>query len=455
MKSTSSMIAACLSPLVCSLALGFFSAAQAQTQTQTQTYTPFTQRSEPSFQYTGTVFSQPIAVKTVRLKNVDLHFEKSVAEKMMLVERGPRAWTSFGQSKLFDCSVISESLKKAEILNQSWVQPLKGSILRSCQFAENPELIFVKNRLVDLPFLGFSDVSSMTEFLLTGLYLQSMPLVFGGPEEARALQAALFKMKYSDIKSHWNESQKALESALSKTNSGSLEERVLKELRQNHQNLFGRIMELNALSKKQYARDHQKVLEQGRLRDPLPYDNLTDFDRRVLTGYLSGAFWRLRGGGLVDKPSGTQATRYHFTQVVMNRLAELNGGAEAVRHGEEHFKNLIFQKGWGVWMDMGRTPGEGSEAHDLFFMTQRGVDQVASLVNLMALARFESDPILVSGLQMGICYLFSWERLGSLKLAESARPPFAPFMDGPTAWGEWCLGTALGHGMSEAFLKGR
>ncbi len=40
-------------------------------------------------------------------------------------------------------------------------------------------------------------------------------------------------------------------------------------------------------------------------------------------------------------------------------------------------------------------------------------------------------------------------------LAPQAKPPFAPFIDGPTAWGEFCVGAAFGIGMSDAFLPGR
>jgi hypothetical protein len=401
------------------------------------------------------VLKQIFPAKTMGLKNVDIHFEKNLAEKMIRVEQGTKRWTSFGQRKLFDCQLVRGALEKFEKLNESGAKSLKDPIASSCQFAENPEFVFVKNRLVELSFFGFSDVSSMIEFLLTALRLQNLPLVFSDSVDAQALQTALFKVGYSQIKSRWSESQKAIEVVLSKIKAGSEEDSALRRLLGDHQNLFGRIMEFNALGKKQYVEDHRKVEAQGRRRDPLPYDNLSDSHRRVLTEYLSGAFWRLRGGGLVDKPSGTQATRYHFTQVVMNRLAELNGGSGAVRHGDHHFQNLIFKKGWGVWMDMGRTPGEGSEASDLFYMTHRGVDQVASIVENMDQERFDSDPVLLSGLQMGICYLFSWERLGSLKLSEGAQTPFAPFMDGPTAWGEWCVGSALGRGMSESFLRGR
>lgn len=418
-------------------------------------YTPYTQKAEPSFQFNPVSLQQPLSTRTIRLNQADLHFEKSLADRMMTIEQGPSAWTSFGQSKLFECQDVRTQLGRLEGINAGLANSVKGNVLRSCQLAENPEMLFVKGKVVEPSFFGFSDVSSMAELLLTGLQLQSLPLTFGGGSEAKALQGALFKLGYSKIKSQWSASQKSIESALSKVGGGSAEAQSLRELLQSHQILFGRLMEFNAESKRQYVLDHQKVIEQGRRRDSLPYDNLTDRDRRVLTTYLSAGFWRLRGGGLVDKPSGTQATRYHYTQVVMNLLADLNGGAGAPRHGDDHFQNLIFKKGWGVWMDMGRTPGQASEAHDLFYMTQRGVDQVDGIIERTALARFDSDPILVSGLQMGICYLFSWERLGHLKLTESAKAPFAPFMDGPTAWGEWCVGAALGHGVSESLLKGR
>lgn len=424
-------------------------------QVNSYAYVPYELKSEPQYQHAPLPLANPPQTTSFDLRNARLNFESSLAKLMLRISAGPHAWSQASNQNLFDCSRILNFASELTSSTDQDLQKALSAVAQSCAILAKPELLFAKSRVVEPSFFGFSDVEDALELLITGLLLQNLPLSFFDEGETLALKAALLKLKYSDVKSNLNSTKNLLQRSLQTNSLLPHEKSTLERLAGTFDQVFAQVMDLNAKSKQRYVQDAQAVQASGRSRSQLPYDNLTDADRRILTIYLSGHFWRLRGGGLVDKPSGTQATRYHYTQVVMNLLSDLNAGSDAIRHGDDHFSNLIFEKGWGPWMDMGRNPNQASEAHDLLYMTRRGADQVGSLVGKMNSSGFDTDPIEISGIQMGICYLFAWEKLTDLKLSPQVNKPFAPFMDGPTAWGEWCFGTSLGKGLSDSFLKGR
>jgi hypothetical protein len=203
----------------------------------------------------------------------------------------------------------------------------------------------------------------------------------------------------------------------------------------------------------QAQKDRDLILAKGRSRPNLPYPSLSDADRQLFTFIVSAVYWRMRGGGLLDEPKGTQDTRKFFTKLPMGFLGRLNGGDFGKSIGESMFMPLIL-KGWGEYMDMGHTANESDKYHDLVFMTDRGAYQVANAVKSLRQNGYEAAHFAAGGLQMGPCYYFAWEQLSTKYIGHDLALPYKHFLHGATSWGELCVGASLGLGMSRSLLSG-
>lgn len=200
--------------------------------------------------------------------------------------------------------------------------------------------------------------------------------------------------------------------------------------------------------------DRQKVLATGRSHNLLPYENLTDQERELLAFYVGGLFWRMRGGGLLDDPQGTQMTRHLFTLLPMRSLGLMAGGTIG-RDAGTLIYFAVF-KGWGMWMDMGRTKKltEGDRYHDLVSMTNRGKYQVEEAAELLHKNGYDDTYLRMGGLQMGPCYDYSWEHLSAITIGADLKKPYSVFLEGPTSWGEFCAGAAISLGFVRSLLRG-
>lgn len=200
------------------------------------------------------------------------------------------------------------------------------------------------------------------------------------------------------------------------------------------------------------TRDADRVRATGRKRPALPHPSLTDEERGLLSFYMGALYWRARGGGIVDEPPGTQATRIYFTKIPMTALAELNGGKQARELGSRIYEQLF--KAWGEYMDMGTTPNKGDIYHDATFMTDRGRYQVKTAVSALQSLGGDASLLMAGGMQMGPCYYYSFEKLFPFRLMPTWAPPYSAVVDGYTALGELCTGAAISWGLSQSLLKG-
>lgn len=212
------------------------------------------------------------------------------------------------------------------------------------------------------------------------------------------------------------------------------------------------VTDLNTRGLQQAQQDQKKILEQKRKRTNLPFANLSDVDRQNLSLFLGGMYWRFRGGGALSLGS-TRRARFLFNRLPMELIAQLNGGNQAKVIGTRI--NDRISKGWGEYMDMGTTPGDKDRVHDVVMMMNRGLYQVESAASELRSQKFDNTNLLAGGMQMGICYYYSVEKLINFHLGRPMPAPFnSSFIDGFTASGEFCTGAAISLGLSKSLLAG-
>lgn len=226
----------------------------------------------------------------------------------------------------------------------------------------------------------------------------------------------------------------------------------LKGLQVENSNARQYLLELERAGRAQAELDRKTVEARHRNRTTLPFPSLTDQERQFLSMYLGGVYWRMRGGGLVDEPQGTQATRVWYHYLPMSMIGYVNGGDVGKAAGEAMYAR-IFQ-GWGQWMDMGRTPGGGDRYYDLVYMTDRGDRQIPDTAQILSDESYETADLRMGALQMGACYYFAYDRLMNYFIGADLKPPYGGFVDGATSWGELCTGAVISLGLSKSLLNG-
>ncbi len=223
-------------------------------------------------------------------------------------------------------------------------------------------------------------------------------------------------------------------------------------------NLSKRLFDMNSLGQAQALADQQAIERQGRKRNSLPYPSLNDKDRKFLTWVLGGIFWRMRGGGLLDYPSGTNETRRLYTEVIFRTLTVFNCGqncdglAKSVGSSQRF---ALIMRGWGKYMDIGHTPNQEDRFHDLVQMSARGIYQVSSTATTLEKSRFDVSRYRLAGSQMGACYDFGWEKMNGIGFGEKLALPYSAFLFYPTEWAEFCIGAIMSKGLAESLLNGQ
>lgn len=333
-------------------------------------------------------------------------------------------------AKLFDCGDLAAK-NDALHADTTLLVEIKGQIAAICRKIERPETIYAK-QMEEPSSSMFRDVDSMLEFALSPHQILGISFSFFPNDLNQKVRAAMVRIRYEKLKKDFDVILKNISVAMS-SGVGNLSQ--LQDLKTKVERQFGIFMESNAKAKKQ-VESEMKIF--GKIGS---YDNLPREERQALTTWLGAVYWRMRGGGIVDKPEGTQKTRLYFVAYAFQTLAELNGNSSSV--GSSLMQKLVF-KGWGEWMDMGHTPGQDTEINDLINMTARGIYQVDGIVSSVKYPNI----LRVAGLHMGNCYITAWEQLKDIYFLPGLKPPFATYMDGPTAWAEYCVGAALGYGLS-------
>ena len=187
-----------------------------------------------------------------------------------------------------------------------------------------------------------------------------------------------------------------------------------------------------------------------RVTSSLP--TLTRDERRFAAFWLGGIFWRMRGGGLIPLGS-TQSARLYYLQRPFTVIGDFAGGQDGADAAMQIY--LAIFEGWGTWMDMGRTPGQEDQYDDLVNMTRRGERQVHAAAQLLAQRGYDPTPLTEGGLAMGPCYFYAYDPLGDFRWADALGAPYGPFLEWPTALGEFCTGASIALGLADTLLEGR
>lgn len=295
---------------------------------------------------------------------------------------------------------------------------------------------------------AFADLSSLDGLIaIAGRAVAELALPQSLAEgEMAALRRIAGKLRMAEIQA---QAARFLAASASAAQGGG----ALPALRQRVAALAADWARVDRAGRAEAERERAALAAAGRERAPLPYPSLTAAERERLSMLLGGIYWRIRGGGLLPALESTQAARLRYNALPMAAIGRLNGGTEGWAAGLAIFSRIF--EGWGSWMDMGRTPGGGDALADLEGMTRRGARQVGIAAALLATGGYDPAPLRAGGLQLGPVYYFAWERLGHLRIGADPPPPLRPFLEGPTAWGEFLGGAAISLGFARALLAGR
>lgn len=341
--------------------------------------------------------------------------------------------------------------------------------VRHCQETYQPEMFaqdiaegeLQESKMDHLPTLVQTVIKPLSYIPLAD-NLAPQPLL----EKMRML---LTKIRMDELLRNVKEKKKLYDQAINILNSDhcfSQSDSDLKNLQYDLQNLKAEmtqaenyLLQLDSEGRKQATADRARIEASGKQRARLPYPNLSDADREFITMYLSGIYWRLRGGGILADPNGTQKTRIFYTWMPMKALAKLNGGEMMNSMGFYMFMRLL--KGYAEFWDMGTDPGH-DKYWDLNKMTERGSFQVKSAGKFLDSLGYDTSALRAGGLQMGACYLYPREanltRLPYAGHTHSSLPvpgsPYVAALAGPTEWAEVCFGMAIGLGMARSILGG-
>ena len=206
----------------------------------------------------------------------------------------------------------------------------------------------------------------------------------------------------------------------------------------------------------QAALDLANLEAQGRVRDELLHPALSDQERLMLSFYIGGIYWRMRGAGLVAEPPDPGQgllRRLYFVQYPYQLIGELNAG---LTDAQNVGFNIFVQENWGYadWMDMGTSPGRDKYA-DLVDMTDRGREATLLVAPLLNQRGYDVRELVYGGLQMGPCYYYAWEELRNYQLGPDLQYPYMWFLECPTAVGEFCTGGSLALGLARTLLWGK
>lgn len=214
------------------------------------------------------------------------------------------------------------------------------------------------------------------------------------------------------------------------------------------------LLKIDEEGKKTAQLDRQKIIDQGKVRPELPYPNLTDNDREVLSMYLTSILWRMRGGGVFYKTDRTQPRRIFYVWKPLNMLGYINGGETGASLGAYIFPGLL--KMWGQYFDMGTNPVEQDRFFDITKMTERGLFQVKFAEKYVSRHGYTSNYLRMAGLQMGPVYYYATYSKVTENSYQGAgnNKPYLDFTEGFTDYGELFMGATLGLSIARTYLQG-
>lgn len=401
------------------------------------------------FQVDGGLRFQP---QTIRLNEYDISMHPLVAGLMINVSNTQGVQ---GLPQFENCDMLN-AINAFQNQGDGRVADVMNRVRSVCAKIMAPELMYATNKLFDPGTFGLltamTSIEEILRTIVTPLSMQGTAFSWFDVETSQKIRMAMFRIRYSDLKKELNQLQKTLDSAV-----GSLpgsDQTTARQLRDLANLQMARIMVINNDGINAYKADARAVAAKGKNRPSLPYQNLSDEDRRYLSLYTFAMMWRFRGGGMIDKPKGTQESRVFFAQKPYDVLASINGVEGISGLGSDQFIRLAA-KGWGQFFDMGHNPGQEPQINDLINMTSRGIYQVEGTMDSLSRSGYDVRAVKAMGLHFGICYLYAWEKLEHVRVKDGLQPPFQGFFDSPTAWGEMCVGAAMGIGLSETLLQGR
>ncbi len=202
--------------------------------------------------------------------------------------------------------------------------------------------------------------------------------------------------------------------------------------------------------------DRRVLALQGRYREDLPHPTLTDRERELLSFYVGGIYWRMRGAGLIAVPPDPEEgllRRLLYVRYPYQLIGDMSGGPG----GEGVGLSIFIQENYGYaeWYDMGTDPGSRDKYADLVQLTNRGKVAVELVAPQLAQRGYDVRALVAGGLQMGPCYFFIWEELRDFRLAPDLQYPYMRFLEWPTSTGEFCTGAALALGLTRTLLRGK
>lgn len=383
-------------------------------------------------------------------QNYTAHFHPLVADFLTSVKKdqGQARFSPF-----MKCALSHQVSALSLSGNQASLHSLITQIQDLCQKIERPETLFATNKLFKPSLFAQNNVEDLLETVITPMEMQRVAFSGWSAPISQELRQALLRLRYDKLKAQFTRVLDAIKKTADSSSVSSANRKVLNDIFSSGRQQLGQLMQINNEGKQAYKNDENKVWQQGYFRTSLPYNNLSDQDRKLISTYVYAYMWRFRGGGFVDEPKGTQATRLHFAQIPYQLLGHFNSGTLSTEVGQDMFLRLVL-KGWGQFFDMGRSPNQESEIHDLIQMTERSRYQSEGVVSILRQGGYETQALEILSLQGGLCYLYAFNHLEGILLKENLQPPFQMFIDGPTAWAEVCWGAALGLGLSETLLKG-
>lgn len=334
----------------------------------------------------------------------------------------------------------------------------------ACAEAEVPEAYVMRRPPGQVSITDLDSLEGLIGTAGEPLSRIDLPPALRGPSVIAEMRIILRKVRLGTLRDKLRARQTQLEALVDglknvnsciKGDGGQINEQLqrARAVREENTQMLSYLDQLESEGRAIAAGDLARVQANGRVRTDMTLEWMTDRERELLSMALGGLFWRMRGGGLVDEPQGTQLTRVYFTQMPMSVLARLAGGRGREGLGTDIFLRLF--EPWGEYMDMGTDPNQQDEFFDLLGMSDRGLNQVSLAMQNLQNSGYTNEALRAGGLMMGPCYYASVKDLRHLLVSPQAPLPYREFIDGFTAWGEVCSGATISLGLAKSLLAGR
>jgi hypothetical protein len=366
-------------------------------------------------------------------------------------------------------SSLLDNCKFSEIASHTSHEKLSGQVAervndaaqatsKICKYVYHPELVLNEVGIENPSLSQLLSLEGLMRVLGRPMSLIELPAYMRNDQTVSIMRNIFAKVRYNDLKDDLKKAANKIsiaEKFLAREGSNANDWRLLlSQVKTEQQNAFEYLAKIKHDGLMQAEQDRKNVEALGRKRQELPHPSLTDNERRFLAVVVGGSYWRMRGGGLYSL-SSTQKARLFFNRQPMTILGDLAGSGDGLAAGEAIFAQIF--NGWGEWMDMGTTPGDQDQYHDLVMATNRGLQQVEFAARELQNKGYDSTSLIMGGLQLGPCYLTSLKLLSNVGVATKFPYPVyqGDFLNGFTAWGEFCTGASITLGLVDTLLAGK